>query len=307
MDLWQLKVFVSVVENKSFSLAAREINLTQPTVSSHIKELENYFGCRLLDRMGKNVVPTGAGKLLFERAKKLLKTANEVKAELEEFLGSIRGELLVGASTIPGGYILPRILKDFTRQNPDVTIQVKISDTQEIIDDIISNRFDAGIVGARVKKNQIIQKKLIEDELCLVVPKSHKWAGRKEITADELRKEPFILREKGSGTRKTMESHLEAMGLKTCDLKVCAVFGGTAAVVEGIKSGIGISILSPLAAADYISEGKLHALKIKGITMKRHFYLTTRKNSTPSPVCRAFMDFLENFHDQQHSVPGMKT
>ncbi|MGM0452651.1 MAG: selenium metabolism-associated LysR family transcriptional regulator [Thermodesulfobacteriota bacterium] len=292
MDLWQLKIFQKVVELEGFSRAADAIHLTQPTVSSHIKELEAHFGCRLVDRMGKKAVATRAGLLLYEYSQRLLGMAGETETAMAEFMGKISGHLAAGGSTIPGNYILPRLIGNFTQQYPKVRISIHVGDTQQILKDIADSRLDLGVVGAETDKNQLIQKKLIADEMRLIVAADHKWADENQVSLHWLLKEPFIMREPGSGTLKSLQKSIAAHDIGLKDFQVAAEFGSTASVIQGIKHGIGISILSPVAVADELEAGSLKALAIQGVDLTRNFYLTTHRDRTPSPLCRAFMEYL---------------
>lgn len=292
MDMWHLKIFQEVVKLKSFSHAAKAVNLTQPTVSSHIKELENHFGCRLLDRLGREALPTRAGELLFAHAEKILTQLQETETAMAGFLGKISGRLSIGGSTIPGGYILPRVIGRFLKQHQNVHISLIVGDTEQIIEDILSSRLELGVVGARSETGRIIQTRLIEDDMRLIVPAGHKWAGEKQISLKMMLPEPFIIRESGSGTRKSLQQRLSEMGDDISRLNIIAEMGSTAAVIQGIKNNIGISILSPIAVSEELAAGTLKALNVSGMQLKRHFYLTVHQNRSASPLCAAFTDFL---------------
>jgi DNA-binding transcriptional LysR family regulator len=292
MDVWHLKIFQQVVKLKSFSHAAKAVNLTQPTVSTHIKELETHFGCRLLDRLGRQALPTRAGELLFDHAGKILAQFQETETAMAGFLGKISGRLTIGGSTIPGGYILPRIIGRFLNRHQNVHISLIVGDTEQIIEDILSSRIEIGIVGARIETGRIIQTRLIEDDMRLIVPANHKWAGKKRVSLNMMLMEPFIMRESGSGTRKTLQHRFAEMGIDTSQLNIMAEMGSTAAVIQGIKNNIGIAILSPIAVAEELAAGTLKALTVNGMRLKRHFYLTVHQDRTASPLCAAFTDFL---------------
>lgn len=292
MDVWHLKIFQQVVKLKSFSLAAKAVNLTQPTVSSHIKELENHFGCRLLDRLGRQAQPTRGGELLFAHAEKILAQLQETETAMAGFLGKISGRLSIGGSTIPGGYILPRVIGQFLNRHQNVHISLIVGDTEQIIEDILTSRLELGVVGARSETSRILQTRLIEDDLRLIVPARHKWKKKKRVSLNMMLSEPFIIRESGSGTRKTLQQRLAEMGGDISRLNIIAEMGSTAAVIQGIKNNIGISILSPIAVAEELAAGTLKALTVSGMRLKRHFYLTVHQDRYASPLCAAFADFL---------------
>lgn len=293
MDLWQLNIFCKVVELKGFSKAGDAIHLSQPTISSHIKDLENHFECQLIDRLGKKAVPTKAGELLYRCARKLIALRDETEAAMAEFHGRIKGRLVIGGSTIPGGYILPKCIGAFTSVYPEVTISLIIGDTDQIIQDVLSGSPEFGIVGAKTSSKNICQEKLIEDEMRLIVTGDHKWADNSHINPDLMFKEPFIVRERGSGTLTSIKLSLKEKGYASENLNIVAEMGSTEAVIQGIKSNVGVSILSTIAVAEELQAGTLKALTINELNLKRSFYLITHKQRSPSPICRAFIDFLK--------------
>lgn len=293
MDLWQLYIFRKVIAHKGFSRAAKVIHLSQPTISSHIKDLENHFGCKLIDRLGKEVVPTKAGALLNNYAGRLLSLQEETEVAMAEFQGKMSGQLIIGGSTIPGGYILPRIIGKFIKEYPEVNIALIVGDTKKIINDILSSEVELGIVGAKADDKKISQEKIIEDDMRVMVPGTHKWANRASIGLSTLLEEPFIIREKGSGTLSSIYKSLSEKGKDRKNLNIVSEMGSTEAVIQGIKSMVGISILSPIAVADELKAGTLKALTIKDLNLKRSFYLTWHKDRSASPLGKAFMDFIK--------------
>jgi DNA-binding transcriptional LysR family regulator len=293
MDLWQLHIFCKVIDLKSFSKAGSVVHLSQPTVSSHIKDLEAYFECRLIDRMAKEAVPTKAGELLYGYARKLIALKEETEAAMAEFHGRLKGRLVVGGSTIPGVYILPRMMGAFVAAYPEVTTAIRIGDTESIIQEIAAGLLEVGIVGAKSGLKQIQQEPFVEDELCLIVPVGNPWIKTGEIRLAELKAVPFIIREAGSGTLASIEKNLGRVSSSIDQLSVVAEMGSTAAVIQGIKGGIGVSILSRMAVAEDIAAGTLMAVSVRGLSMKRYFYLTCHRRKTLSPLSRTFLDFLQ--------------
>ena len=301
MDLWQLNIFCKVIELKSFSKAGKAVHLSQPTISNHIKDLEEHFNCRLIDRLAKEAVPTQAGELLYGYAKKFLMLRDETETALAEYIGKVRGRLALGGSTIPGTYLMPQIIAGFKQPYPDVIISLIIGDTAHIIEGILDRNLELGVVGARAESQKIAQKKLISDEMRLIVPVHHRWANKKHVSLKQLISEPFILRERGSGTLKSLHQSLRNQGHAVEDLKVIAELGSTEAICQGIKNGIGVSILSTLAVAEDLQAGKLSALKVEGLHLGRNFYLTWHRHRSPSPLHQAFVKFLnEKLQKQVH-------
>ncbi len=292
MDIWQLKIFTHVIEKQSFSKASEAIHLSQPTVSTHIKALEEHFGTPLLDRLGKKVAPTKAGKLLFSHARKILALAEETESAMAEFIGSIRGDLVISSSTIPGGYILPKLIGPFKTQFPEVEITLLVSDTTGTVKKIESGEAEMGIVGARTHNARIVQEKIIEDEMKLIIPPSHKWRDKEVIDLNMIRSEPFIAREEGSGTWESTRESLRQAGLDPDELTIAARMGNTASVIQGILNKAGISILSTIAVENDLATGRLKALTLEGVDLGRAFYLTYHKKRTQSPACRKFTEFI---------------
>ena len=295
MDLWQLNVFCKVVEQKSFSKAGNAVHLSQPTVSSHIKDLETHFDCNLIDRLGKEANPTKAGQLLYRYAKKLLALREEAEIAMSEFHGKLKGRLMIGGSTIPSGFILPPLIGAFSKEYPDVTLTLIVGDTEHVAGEILSGELELGIVGARVDQKKIQQEKFIGDEMKLVVPASHELAERKRVSFEQLVKLPFILREKGSGTLKSLKQSFEKKGRNMDDLNVIAEMGSTTAVIQAVKQDIGVSILSTISIKEELQFGTLKALAVDGMNFNRNFYLSWHKLRSLSPLGLAFMAYLEKY------------
>jgi DNA-binding transcriptional LysR family regulator len=293
MDLWRLHIFCKVVELRSFSKAASTVYLSQPTVSSHIKDLEDHFECRLIDRLGREVAPTKAGELLYTYAAKIIALKDEAEKALAEFQGKIKGHLTIGGSTIPSGHILPPLLGKFKEAYPEVTVTLIEGDTAGIIQATIEGGVELGIVGARAREARLVQEKIMDDEMILVVQANHKWADRKRVTIKDLLSERFIMRERGSGTRRSIEQVLDKSGHWVRHLNVVAEMGSTEAVRQGVKAGVGVSILSECAVADELAAGTLKKVGIDKLSFKRAFYLTVHKHRTQSPLCRTFIEFLK--------------
>jgi DNA-binding transcriptional LysR family regulator len=292
-DLRQIEIFLKVVELGSFSKAAEAVNLAQASVSERIATLESMVGAKLLDRMGRTVVPTKAGALLCRHARHLLEMKKAVCLEMQDFLGLKQGEIHIGASTIPGEYILPEIIGRFAEQYPLTSVILMVADSEQIEARVLQGDLEFGIIGRRSSNRKLLNHELWEDDLVLVVPSGHRWASKKEVTAQELADEPFISREAGSGTLWSMEKTLQNAGAKGIgSLRVVARLGTSTAVKEGVKAGAGVSILSSRAVETELKAGMLKSLKIKGLPMSRHFYLIRDKRRTISPLGRTLINFL---------------
>jgi DNA-binding transcriptional LysR family regulator len=289
MDLHHLKVFVSVYKNRSFSKASGQLHLTQPTVSDHIRSLEEELECRLFDRTGRAIIPTREAERLYPVASEVIEKVKDIKAAIGRMKEEIRGQLIIGASTIPGTYILPALASGFKKRYPDVSFQVVIEDSRRITDMVLGHELLVGVVGARMEQKKLDYQPLVDDELILAALPG---LFKKAVTTGELVKVPFIMREEGSGTRKTMEKYLAQKGIHPGDMQVAAVLGSTASVREAIKAGLGASVISRLAVKEELESGVLEEIKIKGLEMKRSFEIITHKRRTLPRHYRAFLEYL---------------
>jgi DNA-binding transcriptional LysR family regulator len=294
MDLRQLEVFAGVYELRSFSRAASTLRLTQSTVSEHVRLLEEEVGARLFDRLGRETVPTRAGELLFDYAKRMLALRTEARQALDQFLGQVTGTLTVGASTIPGEYVLPPLIGRFRERHPRVAITLHISDSRGIVQAVVDGQVEVGVVGADPGNRTVEARPLMPDELVVVVPSLHPWMGRAEATLDELRVEPLVVRESGSGSRQALERALEDAGSSLGAMRIIAEMGSTGAIKQAVKAGVGLSIISRRAVEDEERLGLVGCVRLKELAVTRQFHVVTHAGRSRSPLCRAFLAFLES-------------
>lgn len=291
MDIHQLKVFTSVFKNKSFSKASEELYLTQPTVSDHIKSLEEELNCKLFDRLGRSIIPTKEAEVLYNHALEIIEKANNIKDVIGQIKKEISGDLIIGASTIPGTYLLPSIMAKFRKTHPSISFQILISDSRGIVEKISRHELLIGIVGAKLTNSQITYTPFLEDEL--IVVSSPVLTKNKQLTLKELMKLPMVLREEGSGTRRETEKILEDKGVSLEDIKVVGIFGSTDAIKQAVKAGLGVSILSRLSVKDELKYGIFKEIKLSDIQMKRKFYIVTHKKRTLPAAYNLFMEYLK--------------
>lgn len=293
MEIKKLEVFCKVVELKSFTKAAERILLSQPTVSEHIRNLENELGQKLINRLGKEIEATPVGKVLYGYATNIIRIQQEAVQAIEQYSGNLKGKIKVGSGTIPGTYILPEFISQFRDEHPSIKTILRITSSQTIALEVLAGELELGFVGARWKEKKLDWIEMFSDELTLVLYPDHPLAGYKEVCLEDVTGMPFILREPESGTRKVFCKILEQEGLKMNDLQIVAEIGSTAAVKEAVKAGIGISILSKRAVQDDVNCGRLITIGIKDLDLRRPFYFIKRKNRELSPVAAAFVDYLQ--------------
>lgn len=290
MDIHQLRVFASVFKNKSFSRASEELHLTQPTISNHIKSLEEEFDCKLFDRLGRTIIPTREADVLYSHSMELIEKADTIKEAIGEIRKDITGKLIIGASTIPGVYLMPRIMTEFQKSYPFISFQIIISDSRGIIDNISKHELLLGIVGAKLGNEKINYMPFVEDELVAV--SSPFLIKNNTLTLKEIIKFPMVLREEGSGTRRETEKFLENKGVSLESIKIAGIFGSTDAVKQAVKAGLGVSILSRFSVTDELDHGILKEVKLSDIEMKRRFYIVTHKKRTLPRLYDTFLKYI---------------
>lgn len=290
MDIHQLKVFASVFKNKSFSKASEELHLTQPTVSDHVKALEEELNCKLFDRLGRTIIPTKEAEVLYSQAMEVIEKVDSIKDVIGQLKKEVTGELVIGASTIPGTYLMPSIMAGFRKRHPSISFQILVSDSRAIIDKVTQHELLIGIVGAKLTNSQISYAALMEDELIAVSAPS--LIRKERIPLRELIKFPMVLREEGSGTRRETEKILEGKGISFDDIEISGIFGSTDAVKQAVKAGLGVSILSRLSVKDELKHEILKEIKLTDTEMKRKFYIVTHKKRTLPAAYSMFLDYL---------------
>ncbi len=289
MDIQQLKVFVSAFKHRGFSRASEELKLRQPTISSHIKALENEFNCKLFDRLNKTMTPTKEAEVLYSHSVELIERVNTLKETIGEIRKDLTGRLVLGASAVPGVYLLPRIMSEFLKSYPEVSFQIVISDSPGIVDSISKHELVMGIVEAKFGNARIRYMPFVEDKL--IVAAAPSLVNSSRLTLKEVIKLPMVLREEGSGIRREMDNILESKGISPGSIKVAGIFGSADAVKQAVKSGIGVSVLSKFSVVDELENCILKEIEVTDIMMKRQFYIVTHKKIT---LPRLYDTFLKN-------------
>ena len=293
IDFRHIETFCRVANLKSFSKAAEDLFLTQPTISGHILSLEKSLSLRLFDRAGREVHLTKAGEVFFRYASKILHSRKELLNALGEFSQGIRGELPLGASTIPGEYLLPKLMGDFKKKYPSFTISLKIADTKVVIQYVLEGHVELGLTGAKLNNNLLHFEKYEEDEIIVVSPPDHPFARKKEVNLEELLKESWIIREEGSGTQMAVEKTLRRKGKSLKQFHVTMEMGSTSSVKEGVKAGLGLAFVSKRGVEEELKRGFLSQIDIEGFDpILRQIYIVSHRGRTLSPIGMEFLQFL---------------
>ncbi|MCE5311800.1 MAG: LysR family transcriptional regulator [Nitrospiraceae bacterium] len=302
MEDHKLKVFCTVAETKSFSKTSEIIYLTQPAVSLQVQALEELYETKLFDRSSNTISLTPAGEILYKYAKDILSLYAELDKEIGKITGLIKGSITIGASTTIGNYMLPAIIADFKRTHPKIRINLHIKNTKRVVELLTAGTFDMGLVEGEVAKNKVKSEPVVVDELTLIVPPLHPWVKRKVVSILELTKEPFIIREEGSGTRQVIEKYLTSHGISIGDMKIALVAGGTASIKEAVENGMGVSIISKWAIRKEVKYGTLKIINLKEEKMLRNFSLLLPKNAVMSHSVDEFTSYLKAYPYEKHFI-----
>lgn len=295
MNLKKLQTFVLVTQKGSFSDAAKSLNLSQPAISSQIKGLEEDLEVRLVDRSSNSIELTSAGHYVYEMGVQILEKCEELVNRAKSFQDPLTGQLSVGASTIPGTYLLPKWIRSFHERFPQLFIKNEISDSLEIQTRLINKKVDVAITGAYMDSPLIVSKPIQSESLVLVTPKDHPLSNSSSNpNLTELISYPMVLREEGSGTRLAMEKGLSDSGINIKELNVVAHFGSTEAILAAVEAGLGISFVPKWAAAQAAKEGRISVLTTNE-TLQQTYYLSFLKGSETIPKISEFISHIKNY------------
>lgn len=294
MNLNLFKTYVKVVETQNLSRTADEFGLSQPAVTKQIQTLEDSYGVLLLERSGRRLKTTEAGETLYHHAKEILKAMEKADKAMEEVADSRRGSLFIGASTIPGEYILPHVIKNFKDLYPNIKISMDVGDTERMFNRVAEREIDIGIVGGWINNRKVEGFQWVEDELVVALPQNHRLSVRDRVKISELVNEKWVFRQKGSGTRRAAEELITASGIKIDEINVYMEAGSTEAVLATIEAGMGISIVSNWAIQRLDPHRKICSISIVEPGTRRYFYVIYPRQKTRRRSVTQFIDYLKN-------------
>jgi DNA-binding transcriptional LysR family regulator len=292
MNLKQLEVFLWVAELKGFTKAAKRLYMSQPAVSFQIQSLEEFLGVKLFWRNEKNVILTEAGKLLFEQAKQVVAHYYKIKSAINDLKELKTGSFTIGASTIPGEYVLPKLIGNFHRQFPGIQINMRIAGSAQIETWLLNRDIDIGFCGTPISGKEIECLPFLTDHLVLIAPPDHFRKAGEEVKIDNLIKEKFILRESGSGTRKTFEASLARIGISKEQLNVVMEMGSTRAIITAVEAGLGVSVVSFLAAREPLLLGLIKEIPVHDLDLNRKLYVIRDQSWMNNFAAEAFYNFI---------------
>ena len=291
MDTRQLRAFCEVVERKSFSQAAERLGVTQPAVSLQVRALEKRLGTQLLDRSGRRVEPTEAGRRAYRAAQRMLSLEEHLLEDVAAVgEGALTGALVLGASTGPAAIVIPLLLCEFQRENAGVKVSLTVADTHAVVELVAARELELGIVGAARRQRGVSFEPFFRDEVILATPLDHRFAGR-TITLEELRKETLIVMQEGGGVRQLLEDELRRSGERLRDFEIPLELGLQESVRSAVLAGFGVTFLSRSAVESELASGTLAEARVRGLNLVRDVSLIRATRRSPTRVADAFVAF----------------
>jgi DNA-binding transcriptional LysR family regulator len=289
MNFSQLHAFLAVAEHRSFSRAADKLYLTQPAVSRQVQALEELLGMKLFDRIGRRIILTQAGNILYRHAHIAFQTLEEARETINQLRGLQRGHLRISAASTIGTYMLPQPLGEFKARSPNIEISLAITNKARVLQQVLNHEVELGFVGPPVEPAELEKEEYLLDELVLIVAPTHRLAHEESVGVAELGEEVFILREQGSGTREIMEEELARVRLS---LRKAMELGSTEAIKQAVAANLGVSIVSKFAITLEILQGRLAVIKLPELNLLRQLFMVYHRGRTLSPAAQEFCSLL---------------
>lgn len=291
MNLNQLRVFRAVLEEGSITRAARALRISQPAVSKQLAELEASLGASLVDRLPRGIRLTAAGELLSDHVRRIFQEERAAETALGEFLGLRQGRLSVGASTTIGSYLVPQVFGDFRRLHAKVGLELSISNTRTIQNQVLEGEVDIGLTEGFASSDALLVEVLSHDEMVLITAPDDPLGQAGALPVERLKELPFIARERGSGTRDVIEAALYERGVS---LQPVMTLGSTEAVKNAVAHGLGVAMVSRLTVALELESGRLCEVGVQGVVIQRALHLLTLRGKHPSPAARELLRLLNH-------------
>src|SRR5271169_6378755 len=293
VNLDQLRIFQAVAQSRSFTRAAAIVHLTQPGISKHIRQMEEYFGVPLFDRTGRKVTLTEAGAILFEATQGIMAIIDVAEQRIDDLKGLRGGRLRLGTSFPIGVYLLPAVLAQFRKLYPAVEVKLDIAVSESIGPKILANEIDLGLVSYEPHDPRLEARAFMTDELVVIVARDHGWRTKRRIKPQELGGETIIVAARGAGTRTVVEERLNVLGIV---LQNVLEFGNLEGVKHAVEAGLGISIQARSVVQREVASGSLQAIRLAGMDATIQFLYVWRKNGHLSYAAKALVELLEKQH-----------
>jgi DNA-binding transcriptional LysR family regulator len=295
MDIQKLEIFTYAAEFLSFSEAAQQLNISQPTVSYHIKTLEKDLGVKLFRwQGGSRLQLTEAARMLLPWARKLIHQSNEIQEMISSLHDGVLGQLRIACSTTAGKYILPQLAARFRTRYPGIQINI-MRCVPDAVNELLYNReVNLGVISYEVQDEHIEYQEFFNDSINLIVPRGHIWEKQKDIQPEDILGEPLIIREPTSGTRRVMLSELAKYDIGLNDLNIFMELGNAEAIVRTVAAGYGISFVSTLATSFPLELGQVAKVKISGLNLSRVIFMIRKRLETPHRPQEVFWSFIRS-------------
>lgn len=293
ITLRQLEIFEKVAACGRVTQASGQLLLTQSAVSMALAELERLAGAPLFERSGRRLFLNDRGRALLPQAREVLSRVRMIELFLDESVGAPKGTLVVGASTTIGNYLLPAMVGEFSRRYCDAKALLQVGNALQIEHGVESGELDLGLIEGLPHLASLVTTPWRRDELVVVVGQEHPWARARSATQAMLRDAPWIVREKGSGTREVFEAAMERAGV---DYSIALELGHTEAIKKAVEAGLGVGCISKMAVQRELDHGWLVEVA-SPVDLQRTLLLVARKNDYRTALMRAFVAMLEENSD----------
>ncbi len=298
VDLLRIETFLHAAENLNFSEAARNLHITQPTVSHHIKTLEQELGVELFERQGAAIKLTDAGRLLVPWARRVMRDSIEMQEIMESLKKGMAGSLQIACSTTAGKYVLPHLAARFSIRHPNVQTKLLRCTPASVAMNLLEGEANLGVVSYEIPGKDMELQEFFHDLISVIVPRDHPFVSRNTILPEDLLAEQIIMREDTSGTRKIVLSELAKHDISLDDLNVFMEVGNAEAIVRTVAAGYGISFVSKLAAACALERGNVIAVQIDGINLVRTIFMVRKRLKESHRPADAFWGFVHDPSNQ---------
>jgi LysR family transcriptional regulator, transcriptional activator of the cysJI operon len=294
---FRLLVFYTVAKKLSFTKAAAELFITQPAVSRHIQELEQQIGMALFERTGRQISLTPAGQVALHHAEIIQANYRQMEYDLNALTGRRSGGLLIGASSTVAQYVLPPVLAHFHEKYADVSISLISGNTEHIEQALLNKDIEVGIVEGRTHLHELHYEPFLKDEIVLIAKEDHPLAQRDEVTLEELKTYPMVLRERGSGTLEVIEYALKEHNIRLSDLSVAMYLGSTESIKSYLSHSRDLAFISVNAVKNELGNGTFRIVDVAGLTITRYLYTIQRQGDT-EPLADSFLRFARRHYNQ---------
>ena len=291
LDAHQLHVFLAAAETLNFSLAAKRLHMTQPSVSQHVQTLEQHFNTPLFLRSGRHVELTDAGQALLPLARDMVSLSVRIDETMRSLKGDVCGHLMVGCSTTPGKYIVPHLLAEFLREHPHVQASCYVMSRQNALQLLSKGDVHLALASARDFSRDFEFRKFLTDDITLIAPLNHSWASRGEIDSEELLDANFILREEGSGTYNSVRDGLLGVGISMDQLRTVLTLGNSEAIALAVQEGIGVGFVSEMVVTRLVKD-RVAMVQVRGLELSQDIYIGRHVHRPATAAQNAFWNFV---------------